>query len=493
MSSQTLNLAKAKALKLELIQIEKQKDIRLCEESFYHFVRRAWKIIEPDNPFVDGWHIKAICDHLEAVTHFIIPRLLINVPPRHAKSIIATVLWPAWVWIKHPERRFIFASYSASLALKDSVKCRQIIRSEWYRNSFKIEWELADDQDTKTKFLNDKQGFRYATSVTGTVTGEGGDYLVGDDLLNVSDANSEPARIEAWEFWSQTMSTRANNPNKVGRVVIMQRLHEDDPSGHLLKITDENLRYDLLVLPAEYSTKRAEKIKPTKIGWKDPRTKDGELLWPERFNADNIKELKLTLGSQAASGQLNQDPTPGEGGLFKRKWWKRYKILPLDVYHVAQYWDCAEQPGISNDYSVCATWAFSPTGIYLIDLWRDKVEAPQLNNVAKDLYAKFEPDSVIIEKKSHGTQLIQFLQQETSMPVIPVKPTQDKITRATGATPTVEAGNCYLPEASDFVEDFILEHEKFPLGANDDQVDTTSMMTQHFKKIATYQPRARTI
>jgi predicted phage terminase large subunit-like protein len=480
-----------KSLLVELIEIEEAIDKKLCEQSFYHFVKRAWPILEPDNPFVEGWHIKAFCEHLEAVTFFVIPRLLINVPPRHAKSIVATVLWPAWVWIKYPQRRFIFASYSASIALRDSIKCRQVIKSDWYLKTFNIKWSLADDQDTKSKFLNSEQGFRYATSVGGTLTGEGGDYLVADDPLNVLDAYSEPARIEAWRWWSQTMSTRANNPNKVGRVVIMQRLHEDDPSGHILKINEPELQYDLLVLPAEYDTKRAETIKPTKIGWRDPRTKDGELLWPQRFNAANIRELKATLGTQAASGQLNQDPVPGDGGLFKREWWRRYKGTPLNIHYIMQIWDCAESPGVSNDYTVCATWGFSDKGLFALDLWREKVGAPQLNQAAKDLYDKFKPDIVLVEKKSHGTQLIQHLQQETDIPVVPYNPKgMSKVVRATGATPLVESGNCHLPEGQSWVEDFIKEHEKFPLGTHDDQVDTTSMLADHFKRVEKYNPRA---
>jgi predicted phage terminase large subunit-like protein len=481
---------------IKLTELEQAIDIKLCEQSLYHFVKRAWNILEPDKPFVDGWHTKAFCEHLEAVTLFVIPRLLINVPPRHAKSIISTVLWPAWVWIKYPQRRFIFASYSASLAMRDSVKCRQVIESDWYRQTFKIKWALADDQNTKSKFMNSEQGFRYATSVGGTLTGEGGDYLVADDPLNVMDAYSEPARQEAWRWWSQSMSTRANDPNRVGRVVIMQRLHEDDPSGHILKIVEPELRYDLLILPAEYDIKRASQIKPTTIGWRDPRTKDGELLWPERFSAANIRELKSTLGTQAASGQLNQDPIPGEGGIFKRKDWKWYKIAPTEIEMIVQIWDCAESPGVSNDYSVCTTWAFTSTRAYALDLWRDKVEAPQLNRVARSQYGKFKPDIILIEKKSHGTQLIQTLQQDQEQyyPVVPYNPKGvSKLTRAVGATPMVENGSCYLPEYASWTEDFILEHEKFPLGAHDDQVDTTSMMADHFRKVNNFNPRASQI
>lgn len=477
---------------VQAIQLEQAMSDRLCQESLYHFIKKFWPVIEPGTPFVDGWHIQAICLHLEAITRFEIANLLINIPPRHMKSIIVSVMWPAWVWLRHPERRFVFASYSQSLSMQDSVKCRDIIRSPDYRRIVNGKWDLKEDQDLKSEFINTEHGTRLATSVGGTLTGKGGDYLVGDDLINAEDAYSEPARDKAWRFWSQTMPTRANNPKRVGKVVIMQRLHEDDVAGRILK-NDKDGTWNRLILSAQFDWKIAMK-NLSALGWIDPRKTDGELLWPERFDIGAITNLTKELGSLASSGQLQQDPKPMDGGLFKRKWWKTHKLNPLNILEKVQFWDCAQKVGVSNDFSVCATWARTPQGYFLLDLWRKKVEAPELRRVVESLYDKHKPDAVVIEDKSSGSSLIQYLLLETALPVIPYDPGKaDKVVRASAATPTVEAGRCSLYEKIEDIEEFISEHEKFPNATHDDTVDTTSMMVDYFSKRGSSQVRIRSL
>lgn len=474
---------------IRAFQLEQAMSDRLCFESLHHFTKKLWDVIEPGNPFVDGEHIKAICLHLEAVTEFKIKNLLINIPPRHMKSIIVSVMWPAWVWLKHPDRRFVFSSYSNTLAVQDSVKCRNIIQSDLYQRLIGGAWSLEADMNLKTSFHTTEKGARFTTSVGGTTTGMGGDYLVGDDLLNAIDANSEPARNEAGSFWFESMSSRANNPDKVGKVVIMQRLHEDDPAGRIIKKGN----YDLLVLPAQYNPNAKIKIKSS-LGFKDWRTKDGELLWPERFSLEALKELRTDLGSAASSGQLDQDPKPAGGGTFKRTWWKFHKLNPLNIIEMVQFWDCAQKDEDDNDFSVCATWAKTPQGFFLLDLWRKKVQAPELQRTVVALYNKHKPDAVVIEDKSSGSSLIQYLLLDTALPVLPYDPGQvSKFVRANAATPSVEAGRCSLNDKLEDLESFIDEHEKFPKGANDDTVDTTSMMIEYFTKRGTTKPGVRTL
>ena len=477
---------------VQAFKLEQAMSDRLCEESLYHFTKEMWSVIEPGTPFIDGLPVKVLCDHLEKVTVFEITELLINIPPRHMKSIIVSVMWPAWVWLKHPERRFIFSSYSITLSMQDSVKCRDVIRSPKYQRIVGGRWSLKEDQDLKSEFINTEHGSRLATSVGGTVTGKGGDYIVGDDLLKAEDAYSDVAMETAWRFWSGTLSTRVNNPKRYAKVLIMQRLHENDVAGRILK-ADKEKKWNRLILPARFDAKIAAQTFSS-LGWCDPRTKDGELLWPERFDEAAINQLEKDLGTAASSGQLQQDPKPADGGMFKRKWWKFHKLNPLNTIEVVQFWDCAQKVGVSNDYSVCATWAKTPQGFFLLDLWRKKVEAPELQRTVVALYNKHKPDAVVIEDKSSGSSLIQYLLLETSLPVIPFDPGKaDKIVRASAATPTVEAGRCSLNEKIEDLEDFISEHEKFPNGLHDDTVDTTSMMTDYFNKRGNSQARIRTL
>jgi predicted phage terminase large subunit-like protein len=479
-----------KALAIKELELEREICARLCRKSLKHFVITFWPIIEPGVKFIDGWHIDAICEHLEACTDFRINKLVINIPPRHMKSILVSVLWPAWVWLKYPERRFLFTSYSGQLSIRDGVKMRAILECDLYQELFEPSWTLRDDQNQKIKFENTATGFRFSTSVGGTVTGEGADYIVTDDPLNAVDATSEPIREAANEFVSKTLATRANNPKRHCRIVIMQRLHEDDATGRVLSAKGE--QWDRLILPARFEEKH-EFLSKTTLGFKDPRTKEGEPLWPERFGEKELQELEATLEGDSHA-QLQQSPKPKGGSLFERNWWKRYLAPSNAVLETTMFVDCAQKPGISNDFTVIATWVRSHNGFYLIDLVREKTTAPLLEALVKERAATHKPDAIVIEDKSAGSSLIQTLLAETTLPVIAYDPGQrDKEVRATAATPTVKAGKCFLPEQADWVEDFIKEHEKFPRVKHDDQVDTTSMMVEYWVKIAPAEPRIRSI
>lgn len=470
-----------------------------AEGSLFAFMRFMWTIVEPSRPFQEAWHLKAIALHLEAITRGpghpewiegmsedYFRNLLINIPPGHAKSLLVCVFWPAWVWIKWPGAKFLFASYSDALSTRDSIRCRDIIRSLKYKQAFGITWDLADDQDQKTRYANTAKGYRIATSVGGSGTGERADFITVDDPINAINAESVLYREAASFWWFQTMSTRDSDPRSSRRVCVMQRLHDKDLAGEIIQRGD----YEHLCLPAEFVP---GKSKATKI-WKDPRTTEGELLWPESYGANQIAEKKKALGSRGYQGQFQQDPTPAEGGLFKRKWWKFYREKPMGQHMVVQFWDCAQKIGISNDYSVCATWMKTPNGYFLLDLWREKVEAPELERAVKMLYQKWSPQAVMIEDKSSGTSLIQNLQRSTTLPILKFDPGQkDKLIRASAATPTVESGNCFLPEQAKWLDDFIAEHEKFPKAEHDDQVDTTSMMVEHFSLANLSNPRVRTL
>lgn len=219
-----------------------------AERTFHEFAKQAWHVIEPGTPFLDNWHIEAICLHLEAVVDGRIRNLLINMPPRCMKSILVSVLFPAWVWIKHPEKRFLYSSYAQSLATDHSLATRRVIESDWYQSNWGDRYQLAGDANLKTKFENDQRGYRFSTSVGGMATGTGGDFIVADDPHNVKEAESDAVREATLAWWDQTMSTRLNNPKTGAKIIVMQRVHEGDLSGHVLKQGG----YDHLCLPMKY-------------------------------------------------------------------------------------------------------------------------------------------------------------------------------------------------------------------------------------------------
>lgn len=472
-----------------LKQIEFQFEIsrRLCIKSLSHFTRTFWPIIEPGAPYVHGWHIDVICEHLEAVADFKIPKLIINMPPRHMKSSIACVMFPAWVWLKYPERSFIFGSHSASLATRDSLKTRTLIESPLYQEMFEPQWTLRPDQNRKTEFQNTRMGVRKSIGVSGSITGDGGDYLFIDDPLNALDTFSEAVKAEVNAWHDTVFSTRYNNPKRHAKVIVMQRLTEDDLTGHVL---GKGERYEHLILPARYQSDNPYKSR-TSLEFVDPRTQEGELLWPERFDESAIQDLEEDLDGDAEA-QLNQNPRPKDGGLFPKEHWKIFDAPPSPILKTVQFWDCAQKPGISNDYSVCATWAQTINGFYILDVWREKTTAPILQAMAESLYDQWRPDAVVIEDKSAGSSLIQHLQADTRLPVISYEPRGDKVVRATSATPTIKAGKVHLPKEAPWVKDFISEHERFPKVKHDDQVDTTSMAVEYFKQPKP-KPRIRSI
>jgi hypothetical protein len=240
-----------------------------------------------------------------------------NVPPRHMKSLLVSVFWPAWEWLRWPERRWLYSSYAGSLSIRDSVKCRRLIESPWYRERWGGRFALTSDQNTKGRFENNRAGYRLSTSVGGAAKGEGGDRVVCDDPHNVQEAESDPVRRATVEWSDVVMSTRLNDPRTAAKVVVMQRCHQLDLSGHLL----EQGGWEHLCMPAEHESRR----RASSIGWSDPRTEPGELLWPARFGPDEIDSLKRSLGSYAAAGQLQQRSSPAGGGIIKRHWFRYFQ------------------------------------------------------------------------------------------------------------------------------------------------------------------------
>jgi len=468
-------------------------DCELATRGLGHFVRQAWVIVEPSTPFVPGWHIDAIVEHLEAITSGEIRNLLINVPPRHMKSLLVSVYWPAWEWIRFPERRWLYSSYAAALSTRDSVKCRRLIESPWYQQRWGDRFRLTSDQNAKSRFDNDRSGYRLSTSVGGAVTGEGGDRIVCDDPNNVNEVESDSVRKSTNDWFDVVMSTRVNDPKTAAKVVVMQRCHQQDLSGHLL----EQGGWEHLRLPAEYEGPPCV----TSLGWVDPRTEPGELLWPERFGTPEIEALKRTLGSYAVAGQLQQRPSPAGGGLIKRHWFRYWQPrganlppvivrlpdgttissdaieVPYRVDEQIQSWDCTFKDLQTSDYVVGQLWGRVGPAYLLGHQIRARMDLPATVKAIRDLSAK-NPAAIakLIEDKANGSAVIQMLSNEIPG-LLPVNPEGGKVARAAAVSPLIEAGNVYLPHplSAPWVNDFIEECAAFPNGAHDDQVDA---MTQ---------------
>lgn len=438
-------------------------DKALAEKSLVEFVRQAFHVVEPSTDYVHGWHIDAICEHLEAVTRGDIKRLIINVPPGHMKSLICGVFWPAWTWATRPETRWIAAAYEAGLSRRDSIKARNLIGSDWYRER----WGNVlnpNEVDTQTEYHTTAGGFRFSTSVNGAATGRHAHIQLVDDPLSAGDALSKAAREACTTWWRETMSSRLLRGG--ARVIIQQRLHQDDLAGVMLREGG----YEHLKLPAFYEP--YEK-KPTSIGWVDPRTEEGAPLWPENYEADEQVRRKKELGTYGFVGQYQQRPDPPGGAIIQRAWVKHYSELPGDATGHTQSWDAAFKDKATSDFVVGQVWAKAGANYYLIDQVRDRMAYTATKAAVTSLSAKHpRATKKLIEDKANGPAIIDEL--KGSIPgIVPITPKGSKEERVHAVSPLFEAGNVYLPDPSraPWVHDFVEELVSFPFAPHDDQVD----------------------
>jgi predicted phage terminase large subunit-like protein len=452
--------------------------------SLKEFTKSSWPAIEPGRDFYDNWHIDAVSDHLQAVVEGDIKRLIINIPPRHMKSISVAVALPAWAWTIQPEKKFLYASYAGSLSIRDSVKCRRLLDSRWYKEHFGETFKLTSDQNQKQRFENDKTGARIATSVDGALTGEGGDIIVIDDPHNVRESESSTVREGVLEWWDQAMQTRLNDPKTGAFIIIMQRVHENDLTGHILsnELGDE---WDHLCLPARYEVGHPTPTRSS-LNFFDPRTDEGELLWPDRIDDRTLENLERSLGSYASAGQLQQRPMPKGGGILKAEWWVPWEKEDLPpIEYVLQSWDTAFSTKENSSYSARTTWGvFRKNGqvnAIVIDMWYDRVSYPELRKIAQDSYYDFEPDAVLIEKKASGQSLLQDLRM-AGIPVIEYSPDRDKQARAHASSALLEDGRIYFPFNKKWAKDLIDICAAFPAGDNDDIVDTCTQAWLRLRK-----------
>ncbi len=437
------------------------------------YMREAWPIVEPSTPFIGGWHTDAMVEILEAVTAGEIRRAIINVPPGMTKTLTTCVMWPTWEWSRDPSTRWIFTTHEIGLATRESTKRRAIMSSDWYR----ARWPgvvFSSDQNVKTEFQNTAKGEMYCCSFGSSPMGHHGRIVI-DDPQNPKKAASDIEREGVIEYWRGQLSSRFMPPDTAPAVLIMQRLHERDLTGYLLA---EETGWTHLCLPMEAPTRSTFLFRS---GRKVER-EAGELLCPQRFTADAVAELKLKMGSYNASGQLQQTPSPLEGGMLKRGWWQEYAAIPANLDEVIQSWDLAFKETTGSDYVVGQVWGKKGGAFYLLDQVRDRMDFPATLKAIESLSAKWPAATCkLVEDKANGPAVISTL--KTKIPgLIAVEPRGSKEARASAVSPAIEAGNVFLPAPLLWsgVHDFVEECAAFPKGANDDQVDAMTQALDRF-------------
>ncbi len=439
-----------------------------CRNDFVSFVRKVFHVLNPSAVFQMNWHICALAYCLEQVRLGNIKRLIITVPPRSLKSIMCSVAFPAYVLGQDPTKRLIVASYSADLAIKFANDFRTVVNSDEYHAIFRA-MRISAMKNTQTEVVTTLNGFRLAISVDGALTGRGGDIIVIDEPIAALAALSQKSREHVANWFFNTLLSRLDDKQNGAIVLVMQRLHEDDLAGVLLRSSDE---WTVLSLPAI-----AEQDEQVPIGNGQVHVRHaGDVLHPEREPREILEWLRAQLGAETFSAQYQQRPVPPGGAMIKRDWVRRYDQLPPSGL-IIQSWDVANKQGEENDYSVCTTWRVHEDRFYLINVLRGRFDFPTLRRKVSEQAKLHKASRILIEDAGFGTALIQEL--KTAFSVIAVKPEYDKRFRMAIQAGKFENGQVFFPKEAPWLRDLEDELFAFPNGRHDDQVDSVSQALGH--------------
>lgn len=476
---------------LEDIQLEMRRRCTLAE-----FVQESWHVLEPTTPLVWGWHMEALCTHVEAMLDGWAAsqsggpppaqqNAIIAIPPGSSKSRVVSVCATAWRWIRHPSARVQAVSGNPRVAMRDSVYCRDLILSDWYQQSFEPAWELKEDQNAKGQFNNTAGGFRKAIGAGARITGDRADITVVDDPLDAADRFSATARHTVNDWWDSAAASRVNDPQRSIRMLIAQRLHEDDLTGHILKTEPD--AWERLIIPQEWEESQRH---TTWLGWTDPRTADGQLMCAERFPGTFVAAEKRRLGSAGYAAQHQQRPAPEAGGIFQRDWFKRTAVVPpLDF--TIHSWDprnsLEDKEGTSFVVGLCL--GVKGPDVYVLDERRGRYSPLETEQQAADAHRKwvglYGPcRALLMEQKASGPGAIERL-RKTIPAVLGILPKGSKEERAAWVSPAVQAGNVFVCDGA-WSQDFLDELCSFPFGANNDRVDTLTQGLQWLQGAGAY-------
>lgn len=432
------------------------------------FVHLAFQIAAPGERFLPNWHIDAICHALRRVMSGETKRLIIEMPPRSLKSIAVSIAFPAFLLGHRPTQKIICGSYGSELSGQLSRACREVMRSPIYQRVFPGV-EISAEKDRESYFRTSQGGFRYSTSVGGSLTGMGAGLLIFDDLLKPDDAYQESAREAVNNWFNRTARSRLNNQSQDAIIIVAQRLHAEDLPGRLR----QEGGWEVLSLPA---IAEIDEIIPLGAG-KFHHRRVGDVLDSRRTDRHVLEGLRAR-GSTIFSAQYQQQPIPPDGELVKWGWFKTFDVVPMPAgTRIVQSWDTAIKVTGASDYSVCMTFAVVGPDYYLLDVFRKKLGFPDLKRAMYRLAYQWKADDIIIEDQGAGSSMIQQLIDDKAhaMPrPIRFKVVGDKVTRLVTASPLIEQGRVHLPNKADWLGEFKDELLQFPNALHDDQVDALS-------------------
>ena len=449
----------------------------LLRHDFASFAARCFHELNPQTCLGTNWHLELIAAKLTKVQEGKIRRLIINLPPRHLKSLLASIAFPAWCLGHDPSAQILCVSYAQELADKLARDCRGIMMSSWYRQLFPT--RLAPHRQAVQEFITTRQGYRLSTSTGGVLTGRGADIILIDDPLKPDEALSDARRQGCNEWYDHTLYSRLNDKRHGAIVAIMQRLHEDDLVGHVLAQEP----WEVVSFSAIAEADEVHEIE-TILEPKCFKRRRGEALHPEREPLEVLDRIRRTIGEYNFAGQYQQSPAPLGGGLVKADWFKRYRETerPQRFDRIVQSWDTANKATELSDFSVCTTWGIKDKDLFLLGVFRRRLEYPALKRAVREQQSLFGANVVLIEDKASGTQLIQELIAEGCYAVTRYEPTLDKIMRLHAQTAMIENGFVHIPENAPWLAEYLHELSVFPNGKHDDQADSTAQFLDWCKK-----------
>lgn len=442
----------------------------LCRRDFVSFVMRAYPMVR-GGVLLPNWHFDAVAHVLDEVSAGRLRGLVVALPPRHLKSMLISVFWVAWKLGHNPGLRFVCVSYSNELSHAMARDCRTLMQSALYQRLFP-RTRIRSNRSAVHDFETTAAGGRLSTSITGTLTGRGGDYIIVDDAHKPDEVFSDVVREAVVEWFFSTLSSRLDQPTKGAIIVVMQRLHQYDLAGMLAE-----RGWAQLSLPAIAT---ARELVPLTRGRIHVR-QEGEALAPDFFPLHELRAKEQDIGSRLFAAQYQQDPVPAEGNIVKAGWLLNYgpELKMNDGGFIVQSWDTASKDGERNDYSVCITAHVRGRKVHILDVWRQKVQFSELWKAAIDLARNCRCHSLLIEDTVNGTALISRLRNEQPSGVptpIARRPKLDKVARLEAASSMIEAGDLLLPPEAQWLATFKSELLGFPSARHDDQVDALSQL-----------------
>lgn len=441
----------------------------LLRSDFQCFLQKVFQTLVPGNPYQDNWHIEAMCHSLDLCRRGVRRRQIITLPPRHLKSILCSVAWPAFLLGHNPGLRVICVSYSEELAAKHARDCRKILCSDWYQRIFP-HMRISRSKNTEFEIETTRGGGRLATSTGGTLTGRGGGVIILDDPQKPQDTLSDVSRKRVQDWYGDTLLSRLDDKARSVVLLVMQRLHVDDLVGYVLS-SDQDWAH--LNLPAIAQGRQSIDLDGERIHL----FREGDILHPAREPAEVLNALQREMGRYAFSAQYLQQPVPVEGNLVQWDWFLRYETLPVPHQKgmITQSWDTALGMGRQNDWSVCTTWLRYDSRHYLVDVYRKKLDFPSLMREVPAQAKRHHARRVMIEEAGSGKALIQQLKRETRTPgLIGIMPEGDKVSRLQSASHLIETGRVFLPQEAAWLAELQKELLAFPQSRHDDQVDSIS-------------------